>query len=273
MVGVDNMTAPEFRRQGLFTTVGRFTYETWRTAGIPFVLGLPNQLSGARSGALGLEEIFPTPMAHSPTPTHSPTRPATRAFLSSPSYRLWALYGIAGGIATYRPDETVLTRRVDRAGSEFDVLWQTCRADRHISAIRDSAWVNWRYVKAPTFAYRVLLAERRGQPVGYCVYRLQETAGRKLGFIAELLTPQSDTPARSTLIARTLQQLRAEGAEAAITLAIPNTSISRAFRRAGFIFSWGSFKVYLAPLDPALPMDTVRDPQNWCMAGGDFDII
>ena len=110
--------------------------------------------------------------------------------------------------------------------------------------------MNWRYVKAPTFAYRVLLAERRGQPVGYCVYRLQETAGRKLGFIAELLTPQSDTPARSTLIARTLRQLRAEGAEAAITLAIPNTPISRAFRRAGFIFSWGSFKVYLAPLDP-----------------------
>jgi hypothetical protein len=266
------MTAPECRRQGILTAIARFAYDTWRKAGIPFVLGLPNEQWGSRTDALGWKALFPLQWLVRPL---QPVALLARRlgisalsqlpFLDSVWNRWWD--------RNIQLDETVHTRQVDRAGAEFDVLWQTCRADRQISAIRDSVWVNWRYVKAPTFAYRVLLAERWGQPVGYCAYRLQETAGRKLGFIAELLAPQSDTPARSTLIARALQQLRAEGAEAAITLALPNTSIFHTFRRAGFLFSWGSFGVQLAPFDPTLAMDIVHNPQSWRMAGGDFDII
>jgi hypothetical protein len=272
MVGVDTMTDPECRRQGMLTAVARLAYDTWRKAGIPFVLGLPNQQWGSRTDALGWKALFP--LQWLVRPLQPAALLARRLGISALSQlRLLGAVWNRWWDRNIQPDETVHTRGVDRVGSEFDVLWQTCRGDRQISAIRDSAWVNWRYVKAPTFAYRVLLAERWGQPVGYCAYRLQETAGRKLGFIAELLVPQSDMLARNTLIARTLQQLRVEGAEAAITLAIPNTSISCAFRRAGFLFSWGSFGVCLAPLDPTLSMDTVRNPQNWCMAGGDFDII
>ena len=186
MIGVDTMTAPECRRQGMLTAIARFAYDTWRKAGIPFVLGLPNEQWGSRTDALGWKALFPLQWLVRPL---QPVALLARRlgisalsqlpFLDAVWNRWWD--------RNIQPDETVHTRQVDRAGAEFDVLWQTCRADRQISAIRDSVWVNWRYVKAPTFAYRVLLAERWGQPVGYCAYRLQETAGRKLGFIAELL--------------------------------------------------------------------------------------
>jgi hypothetical protein len=45
------------------------------------------------------------------------------------------------------------------------------------------------------------------------------------------------------------------------------------FRRAGFLFSWGSFTVQFVPLAPDLPSNILRNPQSWNMAGGDFDVI
>src|SRR5213594_2611005 len=51
MVSVDTMTAPEFQRRGLLSAVGRHVYDTWRAAGVPFVIGLPNQRWGSRTGA------------------------------------------------------------------------------------------------------------------------------------------------------------------------------------------------------------------------------
>src|SRR5258706_11274886 len=58
MVSVDTMTAPEFQRRGLLGSVGRHVYETWRAAGVPFVIGLPNERWGSRAGALGWEPLF-----------------------------------------------------------------------------------------------------------------------------------------------------------------------------------------------------------------------
>jgi hypothetical protein len=42
---------------------------------------------------------------------------------------------------------------------------------------------------------------------------------------------------------------------------------------AGFLQGRGAFSVQIVPLDPALPIDLLRDPQRWDMAGGDFDVI
>ena len=41
------MTDPEYRRQGILTAIARLAYDTWRKAGIPFVLGLPNEQWGS----------------------------------------------------------------------------------------------------------------------------------------------------------------------------------------------------------------------------------
>jgi hypothetical protein len=272
MVGVDTMTAPEFRRQGLLTTVGLFAYNTWREAGIPFVLGLRNERWGSRLSALGWETLFPLQWLI--RPLRPETLLARRLRLSAFS-RLTPLGTVWNNVwdRQTQPDPTVAIRSIDQAGPEFDLLWQSCLADTQVSVIRDRTWVNWRYLRAPLFDYQVLLAERSGQPVGYSVYRVQETQGRNLGFIAELLTGRADVRARNTLISQTLRSLRAKGAEAAITLAVPGTWMHQALRRAGFLFSWGSFTVHFVPLAPNLPMPILRDPQSWNMAGGDFDAI
>jgi hypothetical protein len=272
MVSVDTMTAPEFQRRGLLSAVGRAVYDTWRAAGVAFVIGLPNERWGSRAGALGWEPLFDLQWL---------ARPLRPEAILARRLRLPALARLAPLGAAWnalwrlrlRRDPAVRVRLVERAGPEFDQLWERCGADAAASVVRDSAWVNWRYLDAPAFGYRVLLAERDGRPAGYAAYRVEAHAAGVAGFIAELFAAQADRPARRTLIAETLAALRAAGADNAVTLAVPGSPLERDLRGAGFLYSRGAFGVQIVPLDPGLPLGVLRDPRSWNMAGGDFDVI
>ncbi|MBI3732991.1 MAG: GNAT family N-acetyltransferase [Chloroflexi bacterium] len=296
MVGVDTMTAPEFQRRGLLTQVGRQVYDRWRAAGVAFVLGLPNERWGSRAGALGWVELFTLQWLVHPLRLEAVVGRVARERLSAPAWfvrlskrmnaqrahprssgayapvsRLWNAYWDRS-VSSDARDAGVQVRAVTRAGPEFDQLWQVCRSEAALSVVRDSAWVNWRYLSAPSLPYHVLLAERAEQAVGYLAYRVQDEGGRKVGAIAELFTKQADAGARGALLRHALEQFQAAGVEQAVTLAVPGTAAWRAWRRAGF-FGGRSFSVQIVPLDENLPMAVLRDPRQWRMSGGDFDII
>jgi len=272
MISVDGMTAPEFRRRGVLTEVGRFVYDTWRDAGIPFTIGLPNEQWGSRTQALGWEPLFPFQWLV------RLLRPATAAArrlglpapaLLHPAERLWDRLWHR----KTQPDAAVEVHRVDQADAAFDQVWQTCRPDLRISIVRDSQWVNWRYLAAPEVDYRVLLAVRAGRPVGYLAYRIKDTPRARLGFVAEVFTPLAEARGRATLLHHLVRALHAEDVDAILTLAVPQTPLFRAFRQAGFVFSRRAFTVQMIPFDPALPMSFFRNPRHWYLAGGDFDVV
>ena len=272
MVSVDGMTAPEFRRRGVLTQAGRFIFDTWREAGIPFTLGLPNEQWGSRTTALGWEVLFPfrllvRPLRPTSILAHRLGLPAlARSRLLDAGWnRAWAPF--------VKPDPSVSIESVRHAGPDFDRLWAACMPEIKVSVVRDSQWVQWRYLSAPSQDYRVLLARRAQQPIGYLAYRIKDRPQGKLGFIAALFTSPTEHKGRATLLNHALAGMQADAVEAVFTLAIPKTPLYRAFRRAGFIFSRGAFTVQMVPLASGLPMETFRNPQNWYLVGGDFDVV
>ncbi len=272
MISVDGMTAPEFRRRGVLTHVGRFIYDTWRDAGIPFTLGLPNEQWGSRTKALGWEALFPfrwliRPLRPATLLAHRLGVPALARLrpLDTVWNRSWDHF--------IKPDPTVSIESVRQAGPDFDRLWEACAPEIKVSVVRDSQWVQWRYLSAPSQHYRVLLARRAQQPVGYLAYRIKDTPQVKLGFIADLFTPPTERKGRATLLNRVLLRMQAEQVEAVFTLTIPKTPLVCTFRRAGFVFSRGAFSVQMVPLASDLPMEMFRNPKNWHLAGGDFDVV
>src|SRR5262245_5142496 len=169
MVSVDTMTAPEFQRRGLLSTIGRHAYEAWRAAGIPFVIGLPNERWGSRASALGWQPLFSLQWLVRPL---RPEALLARRMGLPALARLTPLGALWNGLASTRAqmDRSIRVHPIDRAGPELDRLWRRCAADTPFSVVRDSAWVNWRYLDAPSLGYRVLLAERNGGPAGYAAY-------------------------------------------------------------------------------------------------------
>lgn len=271
MISVDTMTDPDWRRRGLLSQVGQRCYDAWRDAGVSFVIGLPNQQWGSRAQALGWQPLFPLRWLI------RPLRPAAllaRRLRLPALARLTPLDALAALPWRRSADSAITVRRCAAAGPEFDQLWQRCRHDTPAALVRDSAWVAWRFLAAPDAGYRVLLAERNGAPAGYLAYRLEATTGATWGFVADMLAPRADQAARDALLAAALAEMRAAGAVAATALATPGTWLWTALRRAGFVWGRkGAFSVQLAPLAASLPLDVLRDPGSWHLAGGDFDVI
>jgi hypothetical protein len=175
--------------------------------------------------------------------------------------------------ATAPRDRGLQVQEVEVAGAEFDELWEACAPAYHASIIRDRSWVTWRFLSAPHFRYRVLLATRAGRPAGYTAFRLEEAPPRRVGYVAEVFTSPGDRATLAILLRAAVSELRAAGAESVSTQAVPGTWLYSALRRRGFLLSRADFPVQWRPLDASLPFDILRRPTSWFMSGADYDSI
>ena len=272
MVPVDGMVHPDFRRQGAITGVVNLGRQRWIEAGVSLGLLLPNEQWGSRVQAFGWHYLFSLQWRRLfLSPSAALARRLGLPFLA----RLASLDALAKGFVQrrLRVDEAVELRPVTEAGPEFDRVWQAVRPHVRVSLVRDRAWIAWRYFAAPSAEYRVLLAERAGQPVGYVAYRLRESGGARWAILADLFADPREPQLAETLLARAIRHLTEAGVESVASLAVPDTSLDQALRRAGFFVDWGAFGVHVVRYQADLPLDTMRDPQNWVLAGGDFDVV
>jgi hypothetical protein len=264
MVAVDAMTAPAFRRRGLLTNVVARAHDAWREAGIELVLGLPNEQWGSRTRALGWRELFPLQWL---------ARPLRAEALLARRFGLPALrrFRVLGTAWNRFANRDIQVTQVDRAGAEFDVIWERCRGDAAFSAVRDAARIERRILSSPTRNYQVLVARQRNAPTASLTYSLNRGAGRTTAQLTELLAAEGDTASREALMLELLRRLREHDADLVYTLAVPGTPLFAWFRSVGFLRG-PSFGVQVVPLATNVPLERLRDARSWRLSGADFDV-
>jgi len=266
MVGVDVMTAPAYRRQGVFTATASSALERWRAAGVALVLGLANDRWRGRADALGYERVFPLRRL---VRILRPDRVLARRL----GFRLrvpgWSWNRRTQGEPT---DASLEIRALTEPIPALDALWERASGEVAISLVRDRAWVAWRYFSSPVHPYQVTLAERAGTPVGYAAYAV--VRGPKGTFVAvpEVFAP-TDSQAFAALVRDVVARARAEDADTVVTLAVPGTPSAHALRQAGFWFTSHGWWLEVNRLDSAIPASALRDRRAWSVCGGDFDVI
>jgi hypothetical protein len=271
IVAVDAMTAPEFRRRGLLTRVVSQAHDTWRSQGIAFVIGLPNQQWGSRTTALGWQVLFPLQWLVRPL---RPEALLARR-LRLPQLRRATLIGALWNrhwSGRLRLDDRIDMESVSSADESFDEIWRDCGKDWLYSTVRDRAWVHWRFFSRPATAYDVIVARRRGSPCGYAAYRIIRREGQVTAQLAELTAGRADAGTQDALLAEVIDKSLTGSAESIATLAVPGTENYVRLKRNGFI-PRHAFSVEWVPLDPGLPLDAMRNSTNWNLSGADFDVI
>ncbi len=270
MVAVDAMTAPAFRRRGLLTRVAARAHETWRDAGIAFVIGLPNQHWGSRARALGWRELFPLQWLA------RPLRP--EAFvarrLGLPGLGKIQLFGAAWNRFAnrrLRPRSDIEVTEAESASSDFDVVWERCRGDTPFSAVRDAAWIERRFLTSPARKYQVLVARQRNLPTAWLTYSVKRDHGRTRAQLTELCAAEGDMASSGALLLELMRRLAELDADLVYTLAVPGTPLFAWFRSLGFLRG-PSFGVQLVPLATELPIERLLAPRAWRLTGADFDV-
>lgn len=212
-LSLDTLTTESWRKRGLFVHLAKTTYARAQEEGLAFVYGFPNPNS------------LPGFLKH----LEWTTQPPQKVWVTA---RPWA--PISRWLRARAPADA--ERVVDRVDERFDSLWAVVRGELGRSAVRDRAWVQWRYLDRPHNSYRLHIAESGDQLLAWCVTATAARAEGTRGFLVDYLAPHEHQSVLGTLIRKAVSRVASEdGALAFQALASPTSGFKAALRRGGFV--------------------------------------
>ena len=108
--------------------------------------------------------------------------------------------------------EGVTTERLLSLGPDVDALFEETAPHYRAIAVRDSVYLDWRYLAHPKHQYSIGAARRANRLVGLAVYRHATFHGRNAGLICDWVVPPSDREATAALHAWLADRAREDGA-------------------------------------------------------------
>jgi len=147
-----------------------------------------------------------------------------------------------------------------------------------LGAVRDAAFVQWRYATRPDAGYRLVVASRAGRAAGWFAHRSLALRGIPAGFVVDFVLAPDETEAGATLLRAAAGLARAEGAALLSALRPGSGPARRALGRAGFL-----------PVPEALHPQVIRfsvrglgadaqrtdwlQPRAWTLGWSDTDVV
>jgi hypothetical protein len=130
----------------------------------------------------------------------------------------------------------VEVEEVARYGDELDAFFERARAPHAAIAVRDSAFVNWRFAARPGGSYALALARRTAdsRPLGYAVYARGSFDLQEGGLVCDWLVDPGEPAAGHALRAWLAARGNADGVERLSAIFPEPCADFLAFQRAGF---------------------------------------
>lgn len=269
LLSLNTATDPDFQRQGVFTTLADELYNS-ATGRFALVYGFPNTRSAPgffrrlEWHDLGSPPLLVRPLAH-PGRGFSRRGAGLALGLAAPVLRLADVLGRRDGRVT----------SIDAFESWADGIWKTVAPRLGTAAVRDAAFLRWRFDDAPRQYRRWVIVDDGDAPVGYAVSRLVSWRGAVLAYVMELLAPSA--AAASALLGTLLADARRDGAIAACAVATRRHPHRATMLRHGFVAlpvrlgQEVSFGVRL--FDQDIPRTAVLQLGAWHLSAADFDWI
>jgi len=167
----------------------------------------------------------------------------------------------------------VVVEEAHSAGAEFDLLWNDLEGHYANCVVRDARYVQWRFLTALPIPYKVLLSRRDSLPTGYIAYRTAGPRDTANGYIADIFTAPDDADSVHALLGAALTDVWQAGAGVTMVSAVPGSSLYSLLRSAGAMQVKAGFHYDIIPLDSALNVQSLPNPQAWLASGSDSDVV
>ena len=270
----DTMIHPDYRRQGMFSALARKTYDFLASdRNIHLVWGFPNDKSQP-GFTLKLDwrmlSIIPLMVM--------PLKPMAMVYRSFPVLNKL----MKPPRIERKPDPDFVFSghllglnigTISSFDNEFDTLWQHNRSMAPVVQIRDSAYLQWRYLSVPEFGYRPFAIRRHGTLVGYVVMRMMAINGRRFGVLVDLFPfPMKPDSALQAIFSFAKQYTRHHGGDF-LTCLLPRKRMgilkNAGFRRVPEIINPKTWRLGYRWAENNLP----GKPDDWHVTYGDTDVV
>jgi len=170
------------------------------------------------------------------------------------------------------PPNAFSCEEVHRFDQTIDALWGKVASDYPIATIRESRYLNWRFIDCPVRKYSAYIARKAGAICGYIIFRNEQVRGLKRGYIVDFLTTKNDKTALSWLVSNAVRSLRKEGVDI-ISCLVPRCclSIRATLRRHGFVFKEYEYSVVGNALADYISSREVATQDDWFLTMGDSE--
>lgn len=264
----DFITAPSWRRKGLFSKLIEMLCTASRESGAALVYVRPNESSfPILANKLGFHEFQQVDERRLVVPSAALSRKTglPRSILKATGMDAMAqavLVPAANGLRI---------ERLERFGAETDELWARTKGDFAGALVRDSKFLNWRYVDHPG-PFKIWLARRGGEAAGYLV-SFQNRA-EPLGWVLDLYTGKDDREASAALLSQAARAMLSDGMRAIYSWTVrpaePSAS-GASLRRACPVVGEPYLHVAMKILDSGALKASDIPQRGWHLALGDFD--
>ncbi len=168
--------------------------------------------------------------------------------------------------------------RVTEFDEPFAVFWRRVQGVAPLIVVRDSAFLNWRYIEAPDREYVAFAARSEGKVRGLIVLRAAPLGRFSAGLVVDFIVEASGEgrAAGRLLIDRAVAHFADQDLDLLATLSLRHTDEYRLFRASGF---WLPPKflephpLHFVVRSHAEEADAAYDLHNWFLTLGDSQIV
>ncbi len=146
--------------------------------------------------------------------------------LFQPLWRWWLL-------RTKHHPKGVQIKEIHFFDERFNRLWEKASKTHKIISMRDTEYLNWRYLKDPCRRFVIFAAERNKELLGYIILKPLEDKDRRTGILIDIFDIQ-DKAVTTALILKAIEFFDKEGADK-IEMCLSNDYYERALKSMGFV--------------------------------------
>jgi GNAT superfamily N-acetyltransferase len=270
-LSLDLMVHPDYRREGLFTAMGKYGVQRVKQKNGLFMMAFPIRPETIQ----GFTKIGWGKVVQLPVIVH----PIRFSGIVNRYLHFKPLSLLLGGVATCvylllygwkkgKKGEAIHIEEVVQLDEAFDDFWQSASRLYSVMGIRTRQYLNWRYFKHPTRRYTVYRAIEKGEMRGYMVLRKVELLSFNSAVIVDLLA--LDERALYALVEKGVQHSRQEDVNLLGFMVPKPHPYFKSLKRWGFLPSPKAFSFMIFAHTGG---EDLSHSEGWYVNWGDTDVL
>lgn len=273
-ISADLMTHPDFRHQGVFREMQRFSRTEQVKLGFSISYAFNNEKSYApflRYGNVDVGRMvamikyfdMKNPMEHL-------FGNSTLATIVSPAARL--AFRILHPTKPITKISNICIEGFEEFDHRFDDLWSSASRGYKIAVVKNLRYLTWRYSGNPELKFSILGAVSEGRILGFAILTHPIVRhNRRIGYITDIFADLSHAEMLPLLVSEAVKKLREEKASEAVCWILEDDPCFTVLKDQGFVRVKKGLPLTSASLQPAINQTLISNGRNWHLTLGDMD--